>query len=212
MVNLIKLCTFITRDWKKTLKFILTSLLIIIIPIIGPLLLTGLMIITISETLKTGELPEIFKNLKKLLIHSIIFSLFTYGILIIIILISVAPIIPNLLNKVPNSISELKNLSIIPFLILPGLILLFILFWPIITLNYADKETLKSLFEFKHFLNMISNNTGNYLNMLLITLLLLTIINTIPTLIHTYIPLLTIGLNLLIISKIWTDWYKKANI
>lgn len=208
----------ISKDWKETLKFTLFSFLLMLIPLIGPFLFMGLMIRTISTLLEKNELPEVFQDFKKMLINGLKYLLSMFIIWLIILLISLFSLLPLIISTgIPTSQLDLlpllaSPLLILPFILLPGLSLLYLIILPTTIINYAREEKVKELFNFKKALKTISNNFGGYLKMLIIVFINLILVDIIMGLVSfTILPaLLMPGLNMLITSKFWTQWYKEV--
>ncbi|VVB74872.1 Uncharacterised protein [Candidatus Tiddalikarchaeum anstoanum] len=212
---------FISADWSKTFKFVLLSVLLLIIPVVGPLAFVGLMIKVLSSVIdKEDDIPPVFEDFGTNIVDGLKLAVFwlllSIPATIVIVLIagsSVATLLTLSMSADQTSMMTAGiglMMSLIPAAIIIGVI--YAVITPGLICNYAKDKKFSAFFNIGKAFNLVAKNIGGFVMMLVINFVYSLILGFASSLlavtgIGAIVSICIAPLSLLINSKIMGDWY-----
>lgn len=207
MVELDSAWKFLSKDWEKTLKFVLFAGLFSLVPIVGALALSGLMVKLINGVVKKkDDIPDVFKDLGDNLMHGLKMLLFQF-----IIAIPIGAILTFMIGgsmmSMDYDVIVASLIGAVPVLIIIGL--LYFLIVPALMCNYAVEKRFSAFFDFSTAFKAVFGKFGNFLRMFVILFVYMIVLGIISSLLSSVIigAIFVAPLYLLVYSKIIGDWY-----
>jgi hypothetical protein len=217
MLTIDSVYKFIAKDYKETLIFCVFSAIAIIIPVIGALLLMGLSIRVISNSInKKDEIPKFFGNFEEDLINGLKYMLFGFVLSIPFIIIFAgsfsnmfAAILTEDYSVFTNFASNLGFLWILMIV----LCLTYMFIVPALTANFAKEKKFSAFFELNKAFNMVFSNFEAFLKMIGLNIIYSFIFSIISGILSftIIVPFLISPLMILTSGKIMGDWYNEVN-
>jgi len=169
--------TFVFEDEKWLIKILIGGL-VALIPIVN-FAIFGYMVETIRRA-KEGAVPVLpeWSDFLNYFVRGLVFGLgyFIYMLVPILLIVIVSAMSPvNILGLEPSNVTGLGVLF--AFLVIFYLLVLLI-FYPAITLNYASRLTFSSFFDFGTIIKLVSSDPGQYV-LCLVNILLAAIVSAI---------------------------------
>ncbi len=202
MVSLKSLYDYVSRDWDDTIIFILVTILLLFIPIIGWFALGGIYIKLLSDAFKKKKkLPKVFENFWKKFFDG--FKLFLILLITIIVLLIVSVTV---LTAGYNIITYLIVLIIGAFL---GLLL------ASLSCNYSLKKKFSAFFEIETAIKIMLKDKENTIRLVLLLFLYGLVKEIIKELskynlvLNIIISLIIIPISLIVSAKLTGDWYRE---
>ncbi|MDD5499846.1 MAG: DUF4013 domain-containing protein [Candidatus Nanoarchaeia archaeon] len=199
---------YLAKNGSETLIFCLLLALVGFIPVFGGLLITGLLIRIISNTINKKEgIPKVFGNMEEDLMNGLKLSVFH-----IIAMIPFAILMIWSFFSARNT--NLGIFSMIAALMLP-ITILTITYWiiiPPLIANFAKKKKFSAFFEMGKMFKAVFSNFGLYLKYVGICVLYSIAVFAISVALSftVIIPLLGTSLMLLVSARLLGEWHVDA--
>lgn len=217
MLTLDSAYKFIAKDWKETLIFCALTAIAVFIPVLGALLLMGLSIKVISNSInQKDEIPQVFGNFGNDVLNGLKYLLFGVILMIPFIAIfagSISSIVAALMSQ---DILEITNIALsmgFLWILLLVLIFIYILIIPALTANFAKEQKFSAFFEINKAFSIVFGNFGAYLKMIGISFVYSMAIAFVSGLLSAILigPLLLSPLTILVSGKIMGEWFSEAS-
>jgi Protein of unknown function (DUF4013) len=217
MLNINSAYKFIAKDWKETLIFCALAAIAIFIPIVGPLLLMGLSIKIISNSIQqNNEIPKVFENFGQNVMNGLKIMIFSIILTIPFMAIfagSMGSIVTASVSQDPSEIvNVVLNMGFL-WILVALLMLVYILVIPALTANFAKEQKFSALFSLNKAFSLVFGNFGAFLKMIGINILYSIAISFIAGILSftVVIPLILSPLMILVSGKIMGDWFNEAS-
>ncbi|MFA5333298.1 MAG: DUF4013 domain-containing protein [Candidatus Nanoarchaeia archaeon] len=208
---------FIAKDYKGTLMFCLLAAIAVFIPLVGALLLMGLSIRIISNSInQNDEIPKVFGNFGNDVMNGLKYMAFGFILMIPFMAIFAGSFSGIISASMSNDISEMTNIALsmgFLWILVAVLIFAYILIIPALTANYAKEQKFSAFFDINKAFSIVFGNFGAYLKMIGINILYSIVIGFISGILSFTViaPLLASPLMILVNGKIMGEWYSEAS-
>lgn len=218
MVEFTSAWKYISKDFGETLKFALLGLVMSLIPVVGPLVLSGLMVKALASVIKGKDsLPKVFSDFGTNLVTGLKVTIF--GIILSIpILIVVGVLLGGNITAIMASATTgdsdamiavllASSATIIPIIGL--LCLLYAVIVPGLMCNFASENRFSALFSIGKVFSVVTKNIGGFVVMLLIQLVYSMGIGMIFSIIPIIGTMIAMPIIMLTSAKIMGTWWQE---
>ncbi|MDD4353023.1 MAG: DUF4013 domain-containing protein [Candidatus Nanoarchaeia archaeon] len=217
MLTLDSAYKYISKDYKETLIFCVFAAMAIFIPVIGIMLLMGLSIRIISNSInKKEKIPKVFENFGNDILNGLKYSLF-----IIIIMIPFCVIFASSFGVIMNATMSGNSSNMMDVMINMGnlwilaalVIIAYMLIIPALTANFAKEQKFSAFFEINKAFSIVFGNFSAYLKMILISIIYTVVLSFIAgiTSFTVIVPILISPLQVLIHGNIMGTWFNEVS-
>ncbi|MFA5303253.1 MAG: DUF4013 domain-containing protein [Candidatus Nanoarchaeia archaeon] len=217
MLTLDSAYKFIAKDYRGTLMFCLLAAIAVFIPIVGALLLMGLSIRIISNSINQhDEIPKVFGNFGNDVMNGLKYMLFGFILMIPFMAIFAGSLNGIISASMSNDISSMTDIALsmgVLWILILVLTFAYILVVPALTANYAKEQKFGAFFEINKAFSIVFGDFGAYLKMIGINFLYSIAIGFISGILSftAIVPLLASPLMILVNGKIMGEWYSEAS-
>jgi len=208
---------YIAKDYRETLMFCLFAALGICIPILGVLLITGLTIRVISNSINNAdEIPKVFSNFGEDVLNGLKYLAF-----IVILMIPFVAIFAGSFGSIIAAGMSGDAASIASMMLSLGSLWIFVIILmaayalvvPALVANYAKEKKFSAFFEINKAFNLVFSNFAAYIKYVMISMLYSIVISAVTGIISFTIigPILLGFLSILIYGKNMGEWYKEVS-